>query len=131
MDMIGLSCIFPVPKIRNTAAFYVSKLGFKAVEYLDCTEKHICLYRDTIEIILLQANRDKILPNRELYGYGYDAYLYTDSQEALEREFAANGVRIVKPLSVTDYENREFVIEDIDGRYLAFGLKQREGKDHE
>lgn len=66
VDMLGLSCIFPVPEIKNTADFYVSKLGFKAIEYLDCTEKHICLYRDMVEIILLQANRDKILPNRFL-----------------------------------------------------------------
>lgn len=131
MGMLGLSCIFPVPDIKNTAEFYVSKLGFEAVEYLDCIEKHICLYRDMAEIILLQANREKILPNRELYGYGYDAYLYTEDQDALEREFAANSVRIVKPLSVTDYQNREFVIEDIDGRHLAFGLKQKEGNDYE
>lgn len=27
-------------------------------------------------------------------------------------------------LGVTDYQNKEFVIEDIDGRWLAFGLKQ-------
>ena len=64
-----------------------------------------------------------IFPNRELYGYGYDAYLYTDDQEKLEKEFLEKGVKIVKPLNVTDYKNKEFVIEDIDGRWIAFGLK--------
>lgn len=123
MGLMEMSCIFPVPDIKKTAEFYVSKLGYRAVEYLECKEAHICLYRDKTEIILLQAQTKNIFPNRELYGYGYDAYLYTDDQEILEKEFLAKGVKIVKPLNVTDYKNKEFVIEDIDGRWIAFGLK--------
>lgn len=123
MRLMEMSCIFPVPDIKKTAEFYVSKLGYRAVEYLECKEAHICLYRDKTEIILLQAQTKNIFPNRELYGYGYDAYLYTDDQEILEKEFLAKGVKIVKPLNVTDYKNKEFVIEDIDGRWIAFGLK--------
>ena len=123
MRLMEMSCIFPVPDIKKTAEFYVSKLGYRAVEYLECKEAHICLYRDKTEIILLQAQTKNIFPNRELYGYGYDAYLYTDDQEILEKEFLAKGVKIVKPLNVTDYKNKEFVIEDLDGRWIAFGLK--------
>lgn len=124
MSITGMSCIFPVPDIRKTAEYYVRCLGFRAVEWLDCEEPHICLYRDSVEIVLLQANTDKVLPNRELYGYGEDAYLYTGCQEALEEDFVKKGVKIVRPLRITDYQNKEFVIEDIDGRWLAFGLKQ-------
>lgn len=123
MSIMGLSCIFPVPNIKKTAEFYVSKLEFRAVEYLECKEPHICLYKDDIEIILLQANTNKVLPNRKIYGYGYDAYLYTENQQLLEKEFAAKGIKIIKPLNMTDYQNKEFVIEDSDGRWLAFGLK--------
>ena len=123
MAISGLSCIFPVPDIERTAEFYVRRMGFRAVKYLDFTEPHICLYRDGAEILLLRAGRE-VLPNRELYGYGYDAYLYTDEQEALEREMRAAGVRIVRALNTTDYGNREFVAEDADGRWLAFGRKQ-------
>lgn len=123
MEIRGSSCIFPVPDIRKTADYYVSKLGFRAVEYLDCKEPHICLYREGCEIILLQANRDSVIPNRTLYGYGFDAYIYTDEQEALEQEFSAKGVKFAKPLTVADYGNKEFVVEDIDGRWIAFGLK--------
>lgn len=127
MNIIGSSCIFPVPNIKKTSDFYVSKLDFRAVEYLECAEPHICLYKDNVEIILLQAiNTDKILPNRKLYGYGYDAYLYTENQELLEKGFIAKGIKIVKPLNLTDYQNRELVIEDLDGRWLAFGLKVKE-----
>ena len=126
MSIRGLSCIFPVPDVKNTAEFYKSKLGFRTVPYLECEEPHICLYRDDVEIILLQANTDKVLPNHTLYGYGYDAYLYAENQEELEIEFERSGVQFVKHLNTTDYQNKEFVIEDIDGRRLAFGLKIKE-----
>lgn len=126
MNLIGLSCIFPVPDIRKTAEFYVSCLGFRAVEYTECKEPHICLYRDRTEIILLKADTDRVFPNRELYGYGYDAYLYTDNQELLEKEFSEKGVKIIRSLDITDYNNKEFVIEDANGRWLAFGLKLKE-----
>ena len=123
MGLRGLSCIFPAPDMKKTAEYYVTKLGFRAVEYLNCKEPHVCLYRDGSEIILLQANTDKVFPNRILYGYGYDAYLYTQYQEALEKEFTEKGVKFVRPLNTTDNQNKEFVIEDPDGRWLAFGLK--------
>ena len=122
MSIRGLSCIFPVPDIKKTAEYYVTKLGFRAVEYLDCKEPHICLYRDDSEIILLKGNT-AVTPNRVMYGYGYDAYLYTDKQEELELEFSEKQVKFAKLLNVTDYQNKEFVIEDIDGRHIAFGLK--------
>ena len=122
MHIKGLSCIFPVPDIEKTSKFYTSKLGFRAVDYLSVKEPHICLYRDDVEIILLKSNAT-VVPNRALYGYGYDAYFYVEEQEPLEKEFERQGVKIVRPLSITDYQNREFVVEDIDGRWLAFGLK--------
>ena len=123
MGIKGLSCVFPVSDIKKTADFYASELGFRAVQYLECKEPHICLYRDDIEIILLQANTASVVPNRILYGYGYDAYFYTETQELLEKEFAEKEVKFVRHLNLTDYQNKEFVIEDIDGRWLAFGLK--------
>ena len=123
MRMIGFSCIFPVPKIKETAEFYTSKLNFRAVEYLNCKEPHICLYKDDIEIILLQANIGEVLPNRKLYGYGYDAYLYTKDLAQLEKEFMIRGIKIIKRLNMTDYQNNEIVIEDCDGRWIAFGIK--------
>ena len=124
MEFTGLSCIFPVPDIRKTARFYTDSLGFRAVEYVECEEPHICLYRDKTEIILLKANTDRVFTNRELYGYGYDAYLYTSEMEELEKQLRRNRVKIARPLSMTDYKNREFVIEDIDGRWIAFGRKE-------
>lgn len=93
------------------------------MQYLNAAEPHICLYRDTTEIILTQSNKQQVIPNRELYGYGYDAYFITKKQEELQRELISSNVKIVRSLGDTDYKNREFVVEDIDGRWLAFGIK--------
>ena len=122
MSLRGLSCIFPVPDILKTKDFYVSKLGFRAVDYLECSEPHVCLYKDNAEIILT-IGKCEVIPNHTLYGYGFDCYLYTDKQVELESEFNDAGVKFIKHLEVTDYQNKQFVIEDVDGRWLAFGLK--------
>ncbi|MEO2257565.1 VOC family protein [Paenibacillus amylolyticus] len=116
--------VFPTLDMKRTAQFYEEKMGFRVVEYLDATEPHICLYRDLTEIILTQSNGQKVIPNRELYGYGYDAYFITQNQEELQQELINADVKIVRVLNHTDYNNKEFVIEDIDGRWIAFGIKQ-------
>lgn len=114
--------IFPSPDIHKTADYYVS-LGFRAVYYLNSTEPHICLYRDSIEIVLTQSKQDKYVPNREVHGYGYDAYFVAVQQHDLEQELVYLGVKMVRPLSTTDYKNKEFVFEDVDGRWIAVGNK--------
>lgn len=124
MSLLGMSCIFPVPDLKKTADYYETVLGFRAVPYLECSEPHVCLYRDQSELILLQADKEKIQPNRELYGYGYDAYIYADDRKALEKELRAKGSDIVRSLNTTDYQNSELVVEDCDGRWICFGLKQ-------
>lgn len=116
--------VFPTLDMKRTAQFYEEKMGFRLVEYLDAAEPHICLYRDLTEIILTQSNGQKVIPNRELYGYGYDAYFITKNQEELQQELINADVKIVRVLNHTDYNNKEFVIEDIDGRWIAFGIKQ-------
>lgn len=104
--------------------FYVTKMGFRRVDYLDAAEPHICLYRDPTELILTQSNGQRVIPNRELYGYGYDAYFITDHQQELQDELEKQHVKIVRKLQTTDYHNREFVIEDHDGRWIGFGIKE-------
>ena len=123
--LYSLLAVFPTPNIEETAKYYNEIMGFRIVKYLDAKEPHICLYRDCTEIVLTQANSKKVFPNRELYGYGNDAYFITDNQEALQNEFMSKGAKIVRLLHKTDYSNLEFVLEDIDGRWIAFGIKQK------
>ncbi|EOR27029.1 hypothetical protein SDC9_63953 [bioreactor metagenome] len=117
-------CVFPTSDIKKTAAYYKEVLGFRVEEYLDVSEPHICLYRDFTEIILTKSNGQEVIPNRKLYGYGYDAYFITNNQEILQEELKNSGAKIVRKLSHTDYCNKEFVIEDIDGRWIGFGIKE-------
>lgn len=124
MELFASHPVFPVPDIGKTAEYYRQQLGFRRVDYLDAKEKHICLYRDGVEIILTDSGGRKVIPNRELYGYGGDAYVIVREQELLQREYEEKGVKIVRSLHKTDYHNREFVIEDIDGRWIYFGIKE-------
>lgn len=114
--------IFPVGDIEKTANYYMH-LGFRAVYYLESSQPHVCLYRDSIEIILTKSKNDLIIPNRECHGYGYDAYFVAYNQKELQDEFINLGVKIVCLLSTTDYNNNEFVFEDIDRRWIAVGKK--------
>lgn len=123
MKLKETHCIFPVPDIRKTASWYQEKLGFRREDYLTAEEPHICLYRDGAEIILTDSGGRRVIPNRELYGYGADGYVIAEEQQELQDSFAAAGVKIVRPLTLTDYNNRDFIIEDIDGRWLLFGIK--------
>ena len=115
--------IFPTPNIELTRDFYVNSLGFNAVEYLGSDDPHVCLYKDDIEIVLTDSKGRKVVPNHELYGYGYDAYVVVYDPEELQKEFDSLGLKIVRRFSVTDYNNKELLLEDIDGRWLAFGVK--------
>jgi catechol 2,3-dioxygenase-like lactoylglutathione lyase family enzyme len=119
-----VNCVFPTPDILHTSEFYEKVMGFRAVRFLDAQEPHICLYRDRTEIILTDSRGREVVPNRKLYGYGYDAYFITDDQEGLQEELRNAGAEIARPLLRTDYHNREFVVEDIDGRWLGFGYKE-------
>ena len=124
MELFASHPVFPTPDICKTAEYYHDMLGFRRVDYLSAKEKHICLYRDGVEFILTQSNGARVFPNRELYGYGGDAYVIVRDQQALQDEYEARGVKIVQMLHKTDYHNQEFVIEDIDGRWIYFGIKE-------
>lgn len=114
--------IFPVGDINKTANYYKS-LEFRAVYYLESSQPHVCLYRDNIEIILTKSRNNSIVPNRECHGYGYDAYFVAENQKEIQEEFINLGVKIVSPLATTDYNNNEFIFEDIDRRWIAIGNK--------
>ena len=115
--------ILPVPDLLKTSNYYSEILGFRSAKYIESKEPHICLYKDFIEIVLIESKLRKIVPNRVMHGYGYDGYFTTDDVEVLYDEVIANGANIVNPLSKTDYGNLEFVLEDIDSRWIGVGKK--------
>jgi len=132
MDEAKLSncaIVFVTLEIAKTATYYQDVLGFKVVEHYDRQEKFAALYRDSIEIILVQAQFGSIQSNRERYGAGFDAYLVPESPEAVEafyKEIRARGAKIAQKPGMTTYGSVEFVLEDIEGRLIGVGCIKNE-----
>ncbi len=116
------------PDVRVTASYYRDTFGFKVVEHLDAPEPFAALYRDDVELVLVQARRGEFVPNRVRYGAGYDVYIDPDTVDGVDELFAelsAAGARIVHPPETTAYGSYEFVVEDVDGRHVGIGRVQQ------
>ncbi len=115
--------VFVCKDALATALFYETKLGFSAAHLDDESMPHICLSRDNIHIILVQAKEgDAVRPLRELYGIPYDLYIYVSEPMMLQLELSGAGVTIVKELDPAESSvntNREFVFADNDGRHIC------------
>ena len=130
--LTSCAAIFVTEDVEATANYYRNVLGFRLVAHYDKQEKFAALYRDAVEIVVIQSALGKVLPNQKRYGVGSDVYLVTadagQTVDALHREFSEKGVKIVQPPAMTDYGNYEFTFEDIDGRWLACGRIRDEKK---
>jgi catechol 2,3-dioxygenase-like lactoylglutathione lyase family enzyme len=116
--------VFVTPDVEDTSAYYRDVLGFRVVEHLDKPEPFATLYRDAVEIIVVQAKHGEVVSNQERYGAGYDAYLDPQNVGDVDRifeELQQRAAVIVSPPALTAYGSYEFVIEDIDGRRIGIG----------
>ncbi len=116
--------VFVVSDVRKTAAYYRDVLGFSVVEHYDKEEAFAALYRDAVEIIVVQAKHGEVLSNQKRYGAGYDAYIDPVRVEDVDwfyTEWKLKGADIVDPPAMTAYGSYEFVIQDIDGRRIGIG----------
>jgi catechol 2,3-dioxygenase-like lactoylglutathione lyase family enzyme len=116
--------VFVTPDVKKTATYYQDILGFRVVEHYDKGEPFAALYRDAVEIVVVQAKYGNVVSNRARYGAGYDAYLDPEDVEDVDVLYAdlkEKGATIVSPPAVTAYGSYEFVIEDIDGRLIGIG----------
>jgi hypothetical protein len=116
--------VFVAPDVQRTAGYYRDMLDFRVVEHFDKEEKFAALYRDEIEIVVVQAQFGYVTSNRERYGAGYDAYIDPEDLEAVDAlywEWKEKGVTMVNPPVFTPYGCYEFVFEDIDGRRIGIG----------
>lgn len=126
--MNGCAPVFPCIDILQTARFYESYLGFESVHLDDEAMPHIRLARDNIEIILVEKKTAHDLTTmRDNYGILYDLLIYVSEPMLLQNELINAGITIVKPLedfNASSTTNREFVIEDIDGRHICFSQRE-------
>ena len=119
-SMTGTGCVFPCISPRLTARYYVEQLGFLPEYHLEGKWPHIELTCGSAVLILTQSGWKEVVPNRQLDGDGYDACLYTDDLDALCSQYSGNGVQIIRGIEQDEDGNRMFVLEDIDGRWIAF-----------
>ncbi len=117
--------VFLSEDVKRTVEYYVEKLGFKYAEHYDKIDNFATIYRDDIELVIVQTKYGKIESNTVRYGAGYDAYIDTDTVEGVDiiyKEFRSKDVKVVSEPRKTDYGCYEFVVEDIDGRFIGIGL---------
>lgn len=117
--------VFPVQNILKTTEYYVNVLEFKYAKHFDKKDKFATIYRDSIEIVLVEKSKGDIESNKSKYGNGFDAYINTDSIEGIDivyQDYKAKGVNIISEPQLTDYGSYEFVFQDIDGRNIGIGL---------
>ena len=124
------AAVFITTDVRRTAAYYAEVFAFTVVEHYDAPEPFAAIYRDSVEILLVQAKMGEFRSNSALYGAGYDIYLDPDSLEGVDsmyEELKAKDARIAREPAITPYGTYEFVVEDVDGRLIGIGLiRERE-----
>ena len=127
MKLVHVVPVLPTPNLGRTTAFYRDLLGFRAVEHLSSSEPYVALYLDGSEIVLVQAAKGEVLPNRQRYGAGYDLIMAPDAPAAIDdlhARLSDNGVPIVAAPRMHDYGGYswyEMIVEDPDGRLICFG----------
>ncbi|GMN09736.1 hypothetical protein MTsPCn9_17790 [Croceitalea sp. MTPC9] len=106
------------------------KLGFN-IDWIGEGPFFAILSRDNFSVLLRQLKQKNLSrPNRVPFiesGWhtkgqeAWDAYIWVDNADVLFEEFSEKGVSIIKSLQNTEYGNRDFEIEDLDGYILCFG----------
>ena len=120
--MNSIAPVFTCDDPLKTALFYETKLGFHAAHLDDESMPHIRLHRDNIEIILAKGKEDETVSRSSSL---YDLYIFVSEPMMLQMELQNAGVTVIKVLEDSDtvHTNREFVIEDIDGRRICFSQR--------
>lgn len=124
VKLVNIAAVFISSNAVKTAEYYRDMIGFKIVEHFNEREKFAVLYRDEVEIVIVQSKYGKVQSNKQKYGAGYDAYIDPDTVEGVNliyTELKNKGVKIISIPQMTEYGSYEFVIEDIDGRLIGIG----------
>jgi predicted enzyme related to lactoylglutathione lyase len=116
--------ILPTPDVARTAAWYRDVLGFGVVEHLEADDPFAAAYRDAVELVFVQTRTGVFEPNRVRYGAGYDVYIDPDTVAGVDEIYAevvATGAKVIRPPTPIGYGSYEFLIEDVDGRWVCVG----------
>jgi uncharacterized glyoxalase superfamily protein PhnB len=130
IKLVNGAIVLITPDIRKTAAYYRDVLTFQVIENYNHAEPFAALYRDAVELILVQAKHGTVRSNTARYGAGFDAYLDPETLadvDSLYAELKAKGAVLESPPALTTYGSYEFVLKDIDGRRIGIGRIKDDG----
>jgi catechol 2,3-dioxygenase-like lactoylglutathione lyase family enzyme len=125
VKLTNICPVFVSDDVKRTTDYYVDALGFKYAGHFDKVDKFAALYRDAVEIVVVQKQKGMVESNTKRYGSGFDAYIDPDTLEGVDllfREFQEKQVKIISEPGITEYGSYEFAFEDIDGRVIGVGL---------
>jgi predicted enzyme related to lactoylglutathione lyase len=121
--LYGVAPYFIVDDIHASAEFYRDKLGFAFNQIWGDPPQFVIVRRDGANIMLKSIgsaghNRSNhsVHPNA-----CWDAYIRVKDADALYAELRSRGVKIVREIETTDYNCRDFDIEDNSGYIIGFG----------
>jgi catechol 2,3-dioxygenase-like lactoylglutathione lyase family enzyme len=115
---------FIVSNIKDSVAFYVSKLGFEVLYMGPEGDPFWAMVGRGPVSIMLKAIADDIkpVPNHSRHEWArWDAYISAGEPDMLFREFSSAGVTFHQPLKDDGDGLRGFEVEDADGYVLFFG----------
>jgi hypothetical protein len=103
-----------------TLTYYRDKLGFECIGTWQDPPVYAIVARDEHRIHFRYAESGR--PNPDKYDDELlDAYVFIENADVLYAEYATRGVEFTRGLGNTPWQSREFVVQDCDGRLLAFG----------
>jgi catechol 2,3-dioxygenase-like lactoylglutathione lyase family enzyme len=115
--------VLAVPDVRESARFYVEKLGFQIVAD---PPGWIFVSKDSCMIMLGECP-DDIHPG-ELGCHNYFAYLRVDDVDAYHEELRAKGVEPLSGPTGEPWGMRELAIRTSDGHRIKFGQEIKDQK---
>ena len=115
---------FIVDDVVTTANFYRDKLGFQYDRFWGEPASFCMVARNGVVVMLAQFETIGVMrPNRfvDPEGSAWDAYIWIENADALNAEFKAKGVNIIRDVCDQHYGCRDFDVEDCNGYRLCFG----------
>lgn len=114
---------FPVRDVVASANFYRDRLGFTYKRFWGDPPAFAMVTRSGVWIMLSQFETPATNPNskHDPEAQAWDAYIWVESADALEKEFRSRGVEIARALEDQPYDCRDFEVLDLDGYRLCFG----------
>ena len=116
---MALAPQFLTQDLKSAISFYTGQLGFHEVFQFDGF--YAAVARDGITIHLKHS--DEPDPSRAFKRRHehLDVYITTDDVDSICTELLERGVALLQPIHDTEWNTREFVVEDRDGYLLYFG----------